>query len=74
LDKEQPKIWSGLGHAYAASGKSAEARKVISDVTAKAAKTTDSRLDTIHDDPRFSELPRPDHVVQGLCFVAHSEA
>lgn len=37
LDKEQAEIWSGLGHAYALSGKTAEARKVISDLKDKAA-------------------------------------
>ncbi len=29
LDKEQAEIWSGLGHAFALSGKKAEAQKVI---------------------------------------------
>ena len=29
LDPEQPEIWSAMGHAFAMSGKKAEARKVL---------------------------------------------
>jgi tetratricopeptide (TPR) repeat protein len=37
LEKEQAEMWAGLGHAYAVSGKKAEARKILNDLTDKAA-------------------------------------
>jgi eukaryotic-like serine/threonine-protein kinase len=96
LDPDNTEIWSGLGHAYAAAGKRAEAQKILEHFREMSAQryvapysvaivyaglgdknaaiawlekafqersyyipaylVTDSRLDTLHADPRFADL------------------